>query len=66
MKTLKDKKIYLLSREKYIFEYKDVKQAVLEFKNELNSFGGTTPQFDEIMNNLKLRYKEIFGDLENE
>jgi len=43
---------------------RDVKEAVLEFEKELNSFEGLTPQFEEILKHLKERFKKIIGDFE--
>lgn len=72
MESLKDKldnyKGLCLTNEELVNQRinikKDVREAVLEFEKDLNSFGGLTPEFEQILKHLKIRYEEIFGDFE--
>jgi len=44
------------------FSYLDVKNSIKEFEKILNSYDGLTPQFEEIMKELRYKYKIIMGD----
>ena len=66
MTSLKDKKIYVLTRDSYIFKYEDVKEAVLELllRQEIK------PVKNFNKNSVSMKYIkvkdliEIFGDFE--
>ena len=64
MKTLKDKKIYVISRDTYVFEYKDVKDHIKAFEDWL--FLCKNQGYIPSIKDINLRFKEIFGEWKNE
>ena len=63
MTSLKEKKIYVLTRDNYIYEYKDVKEAVFRFNQEMELLKNLDFSMYVI---IKEKLDEIFGDWEDE